>query len=203
MRRGAIVLCGGKSTRMGHDKASLPFGNESMLARVVRIVSMAVPPENIVIVAAEGQTLPPLAFPVTIARDAHPERGPLEGLAAGLAAISGRVDVAFVTACDIPLLVPHFLGAMFSELGEHEIAVPKEGELLHPLSAVYRTCVLAAVRELLGRDQCRVSLLFEATGTKEVDVEVLRGVDPQLWSLKNLNRPEDYVEALRVAGITS
>ncbi len=202
MKRGAIVLCGGKSTRMGRDKASLPFGDESMLARVVRIVSVAVPPENIVVVAAEEQTLPNLPVPITIARDQHPERGPLEGLAAGLAAIAERADAVFATACDVPLLVPDFINAMFNKLGKHEIAVPKEGEFFHPLAAVYRTSVLPVVRELLERDQRRASLLFEAAGTKEVDVEELRSVDPELWSLKNLNRPEDYSAALRVAGLT-
>lgn len=201
MKRGAIVLCGGKSTRMGRDKASLPFGDESMLARVVRIVRVAVPPENVVVVAAEGQTLPNLPVPITIARDQHPERGPLEGLAAGLEAIAERVDAAFVTACDVPLLAPDLINAMFNELGKHEIAVPKEGEFFHPLAAVYRTSVLPVVRELLERDQRRASLLFEAAGTKEVDVEELRSVDPELWSLKNLNRPQDYAAAMRVAGL--
>lgn len=187
---------------MGRDKASLPFGDESMLARVVRIVSVAVLPENIVVVAAEGQTLPNLPVPITIARDQHPERGPLEGLAAGLEAIAERVDAVFATACDVPLLVPDFINAMFRELEKHEIAVPKEGEFFHPLAAVYRTSLLPVVRELLERDQRRASLLFEAAGTKEVDAEELRSVDPELWSLKNLNRPEDYSAALRVAGLT-
>jgi molybdopterin-guanine dinucleotide biosynthesis protein A len=203
VKRGAIILCGGKSTRMGRDKASLPFGEESMLARVLRIVGQVVPPENIVIVAAAGQALPPLREPVAIVRDKLPERGPLEGLAAGLAALTGQADACYATACDVPLLVPDFLHTMFDELGDYDIAVPKDREFFHPLAAVYRTSVLPNVRELLARDQRRASLLFEVARTKEINADALRTVDPELHSLKNLNHPEDYAAALRAAGVVT
>ncbi len=94
MKRGAIVLCGGQSTRMGSSKAMLPFGPERMLQRVVRLVGEAVPRENIVVVAAEGQELPPLPGEIVVTRDRRPNRGPLEGLACGLAALAEKADVA-------------------------------------------------------------------------------------------------------------
>src|ERR1043165_2456560 len=71
MRKGAIILCGGKSSRMGRDKATLPFGGELMLARVVRLLSEAVDPQGIVVVAAPNQSLPEVPAPVMIARDIH------------------------------------------------------------------------------------------------------------------------------------
>ena len=80
MNRGAIILCGGKSTRMGSDKASLPFGEEQMLQRVARLVSQVVEPENIVCVAADGQQLPVLAREIRVVCDRFSGRGPMEGL---------------------------------------------------------------------------------------------------------------------------
>src|SRR4051794_36659222 len=76
MRKGAIILCGGKSSRMGRDKATLPFGPERMLQRVVRLLDS----EAIVVVAAPNQSLPELPTGVTVARDIHQFRGPLQGL---------------------------------------------------------------------------------------------------------------------------
>src|SRR5262245_46014463 len=122
MHRGAIVLCGGRSTRMGLPKLSLPFGPESMLARVVRLVAEVCRP--IVVVAAPRQELPDLGVEVITARDRHEGRGPLEGLLAGLSALPADVDAAYATSCDVPLLVPAFVRRMFELLGDHAAAVP-------------------------------------------------------------------------------
>lgn len=205
MIRGAIILCGGKSTRMGRDKATLPFGPETMLQRVVRLLGHAVPAANTVVVAAADQRLPPLPQTVRIARDLRPARGPLEGLAAGLRNLPPTIDAAYVTSCDVPLLVPAFVQSMFELLDEsgssrYDIAVPKEAEHHHPLAAVYRPSVLSAVERLLNADRLRPRFLFDEVATREVPVEDLRSIDPQLDTLKNLNTTEDYQVALKTAG---
>jgi molybdopterin-guanine dinucleotide biosynthesis protein A len=200
VEQGAIILCGGKSSRMGRDKATLPFGPERMLQRVVRLLGEVVEPARIVVVAAEDQPLPELPDMVTIAHDLHPGRGPLEGLAAGLREIAGRADVVYATSCDVPLLVPAFVRRMFDSLGEYQIAVPRDGEHHHPLAAVYRTTVLADVERLLAADRLGARFLFDEVDTREVSVDELRAVDPQLATLENLNRPEDYQATLRSAG---
>src|SRR5580692_4870637 len=104
---GGIVLCGGKSTRMGVPKATLPFGPETMLQRVVRLLATVVSP--IVAVAAREQVLPALPDGVIVTRDEREAKGPLEGLRAGLSALPKSVDIAYVTSCDVPLLVPGFV----------------------------------------------------------------------------------------------
>jgi molybdopterin-guanine dinucleotide biosynthesis protein A len=200
MRCGAIILCGGKSSRMGQDKATLPFGPECMLQRVVRLISEVVPAANIVVVAAAQQTLPLLPTEVRITRDEHEDRGPLEGLAAGLRCLGGEVEAVYATSCDVPLLVPEFVTQMFARLGDHEIAVPNDQARFHPLSAVYRSTVLPQIERLLQQDQLRVRLLFDAVHTRRVATEELRAVDPKLSSLLNLNHPEDYQVALETAG---
>src|SRR5512138_2999381 len=134
-----IVLCGGKSTRMGTSKALLPFGPETMLQRVVRLLTDVVSP--IVVVAAVDQPLPTLPPEVIVTRDEQEGRGPLEGLRAGLKALPPQVDAAYVTSCDVPLLEPAFVAHMLSLLGDHDIAVMEIDGFTHPLSAVYRRSV--------------------------------------------------------------
>jgi molybdopterin-guanine dinucleotide biosynthesis protein A len=176
----------------------------------VRILSEVVSP--IVIVAAAGQELPSdvdLAS-VILTRDEQPERGPLEGLRAGLKALQGHAEAAFVTSCDAPLLAPAFVRRMIDELGadtgEFQIAVPveqAEGRTFHhPLAAAYYVKVLPHVEALLAADRLRPMFLFESVATKEVPVESLRTCDPNLHSLRNLNRHEDYLAALALAGLT-
>jgi molybdopterin-guanine dinucleotide biosynthesis protein A len=200
MRKGAIILCGGQSTRMGRDKATLSFGPEMMLQRVVRLIGDVVPIDHIVVVAAASQSLPPLPGAVGVARDDRPERGPLEGMAAGFGALAKKADVVYVTSCDVPLLVPAFVERMFDLLGDHGIAVPRDGEFHHPLAAVYRSSVLRAIETLLAADRLRLRDLLGAVRTREIPVEELRGVDPDLSTLRNVNLPADYTAALHAAG---
>jgi molybdenum cofactor guanylyltransferase len=193
------VLAGGKSTRMGVAKATLPFGPETMLQRVVRLLSTTVSP--IVAVAARDQELPPLPVEVIVARDERESRGPLEGLRAGLKALPESTDAAYVTSCDVPLLVPAFVEHMLGLLGDHDIAVMEIDGFTHPLSAVYRRSVLPLVESLLAQDRLRPVFLFDAVRTRRVSPDEMRAADPDLRTLRNLNTREDYEAALRdVAG---
>ena len=185
---------------MGLPKATLPFGPEQMLQRVVRLLGSVVEP--IVVVAAPEQILPPLPAETLVARDEREGRGPLQGLLAGLTAIEPLAHAAYATSCDVPLLVPAFVQAMINALGDAEIAVPVEGEFPHPLAAVYRTTVLPHIRELLAADRLRPAFLFERVATRRLPAEDLRSVDPALNTLKNLNRPEDYLAALKEVSFT-
>jgi molybdopterin-guanine dinucleotide biosynthesis protein A len=198
MTAGAIVLCGGKSTRMGTPKAALPFGPESMLQRVVRLLGTVVSP--IVVVAAQDQILPELPEEIIVARDEREARGPLEGLRAGLKALPVHVDAAYVTSCDVPLLVAGFVERMIELLGSHDIAVVEIDGFAHPLSAVYRRGVLPHVEALLASDRLRPAFLFDAADTRRVGPEEMRALDPALRTLRNLNTREDYLAALADAG---
>jgi molybdopterin-guanine dinucleotide biosynthesis protein A len=195
---GGLVLAGGKSSRMGLAKATLPFGPELMLQRVVRLLGSVVRP--IIVVAAPGQTLPPLADDVLIARDEREARGPLEGLLAGLLAVVGHAEAVYATSCDVPLLAPAFVQAMIERLGNADVVVPVEDGFAHPLAAVYRITVLPHIQELLAADQLRPAFLFDRVRTVRIPVAELRSADPQLETLLNLNRPEDYLATLREAG---
>jgi len=196
---GGIVLCGGKSTRMGAPKATLPFGSETMLQRVVRLLSTVVTP--IVAVAARDQSLPPLPNSVIVTRDEREAKGPLEGLRAGLTALPDSIDAAYVTSCDVPLLEPAFAARMIELLGDHDIAVMEIDGFPHPLSAVYRRGVLPHIEALLNQDRLRPVFLFDAVRTRRVRPEEMLSVDPQLRTLRNLNTREDYLAARADAGL--
>ncbi len=183
---------------MGTPKLALPFGPETMLQRIVRLLGETCRP--IVVVAAKSQELAQLPNDVIVARDRRPGRGPLEGLAVGLAALAPDVEAAYATSCDVPLLVPAFVGRMFDLLGDHAAAVPISGGFVHPLAAVYRPSLVDLIEELLAGDRLRPSLLFDIVSTRRVSENELRDVDPALDTLKNLNRPEDYLAALESAG---
>jgi molybdopterin-guanine dinucleotide biosynthesis protein A len=196
-RTGGIVLCGGQSRRMGRPKAWLPFGGELMLPRVVRLLGEAVAP--VVVVAAPGQDVPPLPAGVEVVRDEEKGRGPLQGLAAGLAALRGRAEAAYLSSCDVPFLRPAFASRLIELLGERSICVPRVGEYYHPLAAVYRAEVAEAVARLLAEDRLRPFFLFEAVTTRVVTAVELADVDPAFQTLRNLNTPEEYEAALREA----
>jgi molybdenum cofactor guanylyltransferase len=193
-----IVLCGGKSTRMGTSKALLRFGPETMLQRVIRILSEVVTP--IVVVAAVEQELPTLPADVIVARDENEGRGPLEGLRAGLKALPLDVDAAYVTSCDVPLLVPGFVTQMLDLASDYDIAVMEIDGFTHPLSAVYRRSTLSTVEDLLANNRLRPVFLFDAVRTRRVRPEEMTA-DPDLRTLRNLNTREDYDRALAEAGL--
>ncbi len=188
---------------MGRDKATLPFGPELMLQRVVRLLGSVVRLEDMVAVAAPNQPLPTLPEGVRIARDALEFRGPLQGLATGLAALGNAFDAVYATACDVPLLVPELVDRMFEMLGNFDIAVPFDGQHHHPLAAVYRPCVLPQIHNLLDANRMRPFFLFGEVSTREVPVDDLRRIDSTLSSLENLNHYEDYLSALAAAGYSA
>jgi molybdopterin-guanine dinucleotide biosynthesis protein A len=192
---GGIVLCGGQSKRMGQSKAWLPIAGEFMLSRVVRLLGQAVQP--IVVVAALQQEVPPLPADVAIVRDKKRDRGPLEGLTAGLTYLTGKVDTVYLSSCDVPFLVPAFVRRLIELLGDYSICVPQVDGRHHPLAAVYRLEVVDAVHRLLAENRLRPVFLFENVATRVVGKSELADVDPTLQSLRNVNTPEEYQAAVR------
>lgn len=197
---GAIVLCGGQSRRMGTPKAWLDFGPEKMLQRVVRIVATVAEP--IVVVAAPSQNLPQLPETVITLRDAVAGRGPLQGLSAGLGALPQQMELAFATATDVPFLNPAWITRLRELIGDDDLAMPLVDGYHHPLAALYRTrSVRPVVESLLAEDRLRLVYLMEAIKTRLVSADELREVDSDLSTLRNLNTPQDYEQALKDAGL--
>jgi molybdopterin-guanine dinucleotide biosynthesis protein A len=197
MTLGAVVLCGGQSRRMGQPKAWLPFGPERLLQRVVRLIASGIDGGPIVVVAAPGQDCPPLPPSVSIVRDEVSGRGPLQGLATGLAALPEAVELAYASATDVPFLQPAWIGRLRGLIGENDLAIPLALGYHHPLAALYRRgSILPAIENLLRADRLRPVFLMESVRTRVVAADELRSVDPDLQTLRNLNTPDDYQRAL-------
>jgi molybdopterin-guanine dinucleotide biosynthesis protein A len=200
-RMAAIVLCGGKSTRMGMPKLMLPFGSETLLERVVRILNEVLP--TVVVVAARSQDLPMLPAGTRIARDELDDQGPLAGIASGLATARRIADAAYISSCDVPLLKPAFVRLMISALGTHELAIADDGNFQHPLAAVYRMTLEEQIRQMLAEGKRSPTSLVRACDSRIVEADELRNADPTLESLRNVNTRNDYVAALRDAGFVN
>ncbi len=116
-------------------------------------------------------------------------------------ALPGIVEIAYVTSCDVPLLVPGFVRHMIDLLTDHDIAVMEIDGFPHPLSAVYRRNTLPHVEALLAQDRLRPVFLFEVVRTRRVQPAEMTSADPELLTLRNLNTREDYLDALSSAGL--
>ncbi len=194
MTTGGIVLCGGRSSRMGRPKAWLPLGGEPMLLRVVRVVASVADP--VVVVAAGGQALPDLPAGIEVVRDAAEGNGPVQGLAAGLVALGGRVNAAAVTGCDTPFLTSDLLRRLIDLRGAAAACVPVLDEIPRPLPGVYAVGVLPEVQALLAAGALRFGGLLDRVPTRFVHAAELVGTDPDLDALRNVNTPDDYARAL-------
>jgi len=186
---------------MGTPKATLEWHGSTLLRRVTGIVARATG-GPIVVVRAPGQDLPAMAKGVEVTEDAKEGRGPLQGLAAGLAAVDGRAEIAFVSSTDAPLLHPAFVRRVVGALdGEHDVALPQAGGFPHPLAAAYRTELLPSVQQLIAADRMRPAFLFETCRVQRLDEAALladpavAAYDPALDSVLNLNEPPDYEAA--------
>jgi molybdopterin-guanine dinucleotide biosynthesis protein A len=200
MRPAALVLCGGMSRRMGRPKALLPFGDEVLLLRVVRRLGAVAGP--IVVVAAPDQPLPALPAGVRVAHDPVLGRGPLQGLATGMAALAEDAELVYATATDVPFLRPEWVARLVDRIGENDLAIPDIGGYLHPLAALYRrSTVQPAVAALLAADRLRPVFLRERVRTITLGEADVRDIDPDLDTLGNLNTPADYAAALRREGL--
>ncbi len=194
--RAAVVLCGGESTRMGRPKALLPFGPETLLARVLRVCAEVC--GEVVVVAAPEQDLPGLPAGTKVVRDSLPGQGPLEGLAVGLAVVAA--PAAFCTSCDVPFLRAALVERMFDALGEAAAAQGVVEGVAQPLLAVYRTALAPKAAALVRGGRRRVVYLIEGETVSMVPEAAVREADPDLASYRNCNTPEEYAAALRDAG---
>ncbi|GAB1819025.1 molybdenum cofactor guanylyltransferase [Herbidospora sp. RD11066] len=196
-----VVLAGGRSSRMGQSKAWLEWHGSTLLHRAAAILARSVD-GPVVVVAAPGQELPPLPRDVTVVEDPVEGRGPVQGLAVGLAAVADRAEAAFVCSTDMPFLHPAFVRRVLRGLAPGvDVALPVARGFRQPLAAGYRTSLVPLVERLLAEGALRPGMLFErcevARLTEEellADADLAR-LDPTLESVVNVNSPEDYAAA--------
>lgn len=186
----AVILAGGKSSRMGSPKALLRFENDPLILHLARKLNAIFP--DLVIVAAPGQDLP--AVPGKIVRDEVAYQGPVGGIFYGLRASVG--EFSFVTSCDVPFLSTELVAYLVSLIEDHDVVVPYWQDRFQPLCAVYRASVIPVLEDQLERGELRPIYLYDKVRTRRVGEEEIRRFDPDGLSFFNMNSPEEYAEAL-------
>lgn len=194
----AIVLAGGRSSRIGRPKATLPFGGVTLLERIVAELKRGF--ASVVVVAAPQADEPfRLALDgVRIVRDRIAYAGPVAALHAGLAAGTG--DIAFTSSCDLPLLRVEVALRMAAMVEDFDAVIPRVGGRLQMLHAVYHRRCAEALAAMEARGERRLSALADRVKARIVEEAELKKIDPRMQSVFNVNTLEDYRTALEIAG---
>lgn len=181
----AFILAGGKSTRMGTDKAFVMLEGRTLLARALQVCRTIT---NDVRIVGEAKKFAAFA---PVEEDVFPGCGPLAGIHAALRA--SHADLNLVLAVDLPFISPallHFLIAQARENGA-VVTVPRAAKGWQPLCAVYRRAFAEAAERALRERRYKIDVLFDPALTHVVAEDELRnaGFSPQAF--RNLNTPEE------------
>ncbi len=180
----AIVLAGGKSTRMGENKALLTVNEQKMIEAVIRELNKVFPE---IIISANGNDFDDLG--VRSVQDVFTGHGPLGGIHAGLEASSYYVN--FVVACDMPFIDIRLAVYMINSSAGYDALVPKLGEYYQPLYAVYTKGCIAAIERQLKCGQNKIISFYPEVKTMFIETrEIKRYGDPERIFF-NVNTPGD------------
>lgn len=188
---------------MGTAKAVLEWHGSTLLRRTVGVIARVVD-GPVVVVRAPGQELPDLPRGTLVTDDPREGKGPVQGIAAGLAALRGQAATAFVASTDMPFLHPAFVRRVLRALEDSEpadVALPYARGYRQPLAAAYRVRLADTAERLVKADRLRPAYLFAECVVEQLDGDALRqdpllaALDPDLDSVVNVNTPGDYQAA--------
>jgi molybdenum cofactor guanylyltransferase len=190
MKAEGFVTAGGKSSRMGRDKAWLEVDGVTMIERVIAALR---PVTERVTIIANRPEYTRLNLPVIA--DLHPGIGPLEAIRTALS--HSRQPIVALAGCDLPFVTPQLFAHLLRFGGEAQAVVPlDDGGRFEPLCAVYSISALAAVNELIAAGERKVSRLFERIPTRFVSFNELDYLDGARRFFDNINSPQDYQRAI-------
>lgn len=197
METSCIVLAGGKSLRLGYDKVLETIGNTSLLERVISRVSL-LSSEVIIVTANEPTNLELVDYPkLRILSDIYPGKGPIGGIYTGLATSTSFYNL--VVASDMPFLNQNLLHYMIQLSANFDLVVPRVGNLVEPLHAVYTKKCLATIEQMIKQDKLSVNQLFHLVKTRYVETEEIERFDPKHLSFFNINTKADLKRARELA----
>ncbi len=190
---GAIVLAGGRSSRLRQNKCWLSLAEERVLEKIIRILNQLA--GEVILVLSPGQTSPisNYRFRIREAVDAYPDRGPLVGLYSGLRL--SKYPHSLAVACDMPFLNPRLLRYMLTLCSDFDVVIPRVEGKVEPLHAVYSKDCLPIMQEMLARGDSKISNLLDQVKVRYVEGKELGALDPEHLSFFNINSPEDLALA--------
>ena len=193
----SIVLAGGKGLRIGRSKALVELDGENLLQRVVSRLSFL--NSDIIIVITEGEKLFQVVSDqkLKIVTDIYRGKGPLVGIYSGLINSDSAYNV--VVACDLPFLNKNLIDYMLEVSAGFDIAIPRLGDMVEPLHAVYSKNCLGAIEKLLVDDNLKIDNLLNMVKVRYVEAEEIDNFDPQHLSFFNVNTKADLNIASELA----
>ena len=201
MKISCIILAGGKSLRLGHDKVIERLGNTTLLEKVIsRIDSFS---QEIVIVTAEKRDFEQLSGnpKVKTVTDILPGRGSLGGIYTGL--VNSSFFHNLVIAADMPFLNRELIGYMIGTAEGFDYVIPRMGKFYEPLHAIYSKNCISPIEDMINRDRRVIIELFDYVKVRYVDTEEIDRFDPEHLSFFNINTKQDLERARKIeSGIT-
>ena len=189
-----IVLAGGKSRRLGRDKAVEPVGGEPLIQRVIGRLSQVA--GQMVVVVADAQRGADLSLPDTakVAIDMFPGGGSLGGIFTGLSVADANWGV--VVACDMPFLNLELLGYMLALRDGYDAVVPVLDDRPEPTHAIYSKACLPYMESRLQANDLKIARFFDEVRVKYLPQRAVERRDPEHLSFFNVNTQEDLDRAL-------
>lgn len=188
------ILAGGKSRRMGQDKAFLPVGGRPVIERVIARVSPLT--DDLFINANDAAKYLPLGLPVR--PDVYPDKAALGGIYSAI--YHARHPQVLVVACDMPFLNPALLRYLAGLAPTADVVVPvinpPQPETMH---AVYSKNCLPAIEPRLRAGRLRIIGFFDDVTVRQVSRDEVTRFDPDLYSFLNMNTPEDWYKVQALA----
>lgn len=191
MKTAAVILAGGMSRRMGRDKAALPFGEETMLSRLVRIYR---PYFDLTAVSVNQAGRFDTAGAMEVV-DRRPGDGPMAGLESAF--LDTGADVIFLTGTDLPLGDPALANHLMKLRGNHDVCLIRSQKGPEPLFAVYTSACLPAIQKALSEGRRSMFSMLQEVRTLEIPSESLVDFNVQ-QILTNVNDPEEYARVLEL-----
>ncbi len=193
-----IVLAGGRSRRLGRDKAVESIAGQALISRVLESLSHVAQELVVVVNNHEREAELPLPDSVVTAVDIYPDTGSLGGIFTGLSASSNQWG--FVVACDMPFLNLELLEYLLSLRGGHDLVVPVIDHRPEPTHAAYSKVCLPAIETRLKVNDLKIAKFFDDVRAKYVTQRRVEEIDPGGLSFFNINTEEDLTRARMLAG---
>ena len=186
----AAIMAGGKSRRMGQDKAWIELDGEPLIKRVADVLAQVA--DEVIVVANDPKYE---TLGLRVVHDRFPEGGALGGIATGVSA--ARHDRVLVAACDMPFLSVEVWRVLLDHRYEADVVIPKIGGEFETLHALYTKACVGPMERALAAGKMRVISFFDEVRVQPIEERELRVADPTLRSFTNVNTPEELATALR------
>ncbi len=182
----AVILAGGKSSRMGSNKAFLKLKDKTFIERQIELLREIF--DEILISANTPSEYEYLNLPVF--KDIYPEKGPLGGIYTSL--INSSSTSTFMLACDMPFVESGLIKYLKELTKEYDVVVPKSERGLEPLHAFYSKNCIEPIKRELDSNNLRIISFFPHVNVKIVEMDSLIASDSIKNSIKNLNTKDEY-----------